>query len=213
MYIAPLCEIDCTPTLAAVIGTVSSQDVIDQLNLRWGGASAVAFGQVNNPMDTGYRNFLNIVNGCMAKTDNVVRQVTQSVLYPDAWRTIDSEEALILPPPSMQVALLMTPPLLDMFKNHQVSGWGWNPDTFPDTDMYERTLNNGRVETRPNPDDVPDEMTWEWGTDTTDYDVDEDADYFALVRSRKFLCDLIERELSEDGSRRDPTDLSQIMSV
>lgn len=213
MYVARLYEIDNVPNLSAMIGSVGSQDVIDQINMRWGGASTVAFGQVSNPMDTGYQQFLNLVNGQLARTDNIVQQVTQSVLYPETWRTIDSEEALVMPPASMQVALLMTPPILDLFKNHQISGWGWNPDTFPDTDMYERTLNNGMVETRPDPNDVPDEVVTEWSTDTADYDVDEDEDYFALVRSRKYLTKLLEQELGPDGQRRDPTDLSQTMSI
>ena len=213
MYVARLYEIDNVPNLAAMIGSVGSQDVIDQINMRWGGASTVAFGQISNPMNTGYQQFLNLVNGQLARTDNIVQQVTQSVLYPETWKTIDSEEALVMPPPSMQVALLMTPPILELFKNHQISGWGWNPDTFPDTDMYERTLNNGKVETRPDPKDVPDEIVTEWSTDTADYDIDNDEDYFALVRSRKYLAKLLQQELGEEGQRRDPTDLSQTMSV
>ena len=213
MYVARLYEIDNVPNLSAMIGSVGSQDVIDQINTRWGGASTVAFGQVSNPMNTGYQQFLNLVNGQLARTDQLVQQVAQSVLYPETWRTIDSEEALVMPPPSMQVALLMTPPILDLFKNHQISGWGWDPDTFPDRDMYERTLTNGVVETRPDPKDVPDEVVRMWSTDETDYDIDNDEDYDALVQSRRYLTKLLNQELGPDGLRRDPTDLSQTMSV
>ena len=213
MYVARLYEIDNVPNLSAMIGNVGSQDVIDQINLRWGGASTVAFGQVSNPMNTGYQQFLNLVNGQLAKTDNLVQQVAQSVLYPETWRPITNEEALVMPPPSMQVALLMTPPVLELFKNHQLSGWGWDPDTFPDTDMYARTLNNGMVETRPDSKDVPDEVVHEWSTATAEYDIDSDEDYDALVQSRKYLTKLLEQELGPDGQRRDPTDLSQTMSI
>ena len=213
MYVARLYEIDNVPNLSAMIGSVGSQDVIDQINMRWGGASTVAFGQVSNPLNTGYQQFLNLVNGQLARTDNLVSQVAQSVLYPETWRTIDSEEALIMPPPSMQVALLMTPPILERFKDYQISGWGWDPSTFPDTDMYERTLTNGMAETRPDPKDVPDEIVWEWSTDTVEYDIDEDADIDALVDSRRYLTQFLERELDPDGTRRDPTDPSQTMSI
>jgi hypothetical protein len=213
MYVARLYEIDNVPTLSAMVGSVGSQDVIDQINMRWGGASTVAFGQVTNPLNTGYQQFLNLVNGQLARTDNLVQQVAQSVIYPETWRTIDSEEALVLPPASMQVALLTTPGLFERFKDHQISGWGWDPDTFPDTDPYERALNNGKVETRPDPNDVPDEVVTEWSTDMTDYDLDNDEDYFALIRSRKFIVKLLNQELGPDGQRRDPTDLSQTMSV
>lgn len=213
MYVARLYEIDNVPNLSAMIGNIGSQDVIDQINMRWGGASTVAFGQVSNPMNTGYQQFLNLVNGQLARTDNLVQQVAQSVMYPETWRVIDSEEALVMPPPSMQVALLMTPPILDLFKNHQISGWGWDPDTFPSEDMYARTLNNGMVETRPDPRDVPDEVVHEWSTDTAEYDIDSDEDYDALVQSRKYLTKLLEQELGPDGQRRDPTDMSQTMSI
>lgn len=213
MQVRPLRLIDNVPSLAAMVGSVSSPDVIDQINLRWGGASTVAFGQASNPMNTGYQNFLNLVQGQLARTDHLVQEVTQSVLYPETWRTIDTEEALAVPPVSMQVALLMTPPVLELFKNHQLSGWGWDSDTFPDRDMYARTLNNGKVETMPDPEDVPDEMVTEWSMDEAEYDIDNDEDYLHLVRSRKYITKLLEHELGPDGERRDITDLTQTMSV
>ena len=213
MHVRPLRVIDNTPSLAAMIGSVGSQDVIDQINARWGGASTVAFGQANNPMNTGYMQFLNLIQGQIARTDNLVQQIVQSIIYPETWRTIDSEEALAMPPPSMQMALLMTPPVLELFKNHQISGWGWDPDTFPDRDMYERSLNNGKVETRPDPNDVPDEVVTEWRTDETEYDLDDDNDYQNLVQSRKYITNLLKQELGPEGQRRDITDLTQTMSV
>ena len=213
MFVAPLSEISTAATLAGMLGSVCSQDVIDQINLRYGGASTVAFGQVTNPLNTGYQQFQSIVQGQLAQTDRLVQEVTSSVLYPETWRPITSEEALAIPPPSMQVALLMTPPLLELFKNHQVSGWGWDPDTFPDTDQYARSLNNGKVEWTGIKETVPDEVVSEWSTDSTDYDVDEDADYDALVQSRKYVIKRLNQELSENGTRRDVTDLTQTMSI
>ena len=214
MYVAPLALIDTPPSLAAMIGGTSSQDVIDAVNLRWGGASAVAFGQVSNPLNTHYQQFLGMIQNKIAPADRLVQQVTQSVLYPETWRTIDSEEALAMPPPGMQVALLMTPPVLELFKNHQLSGWGWDPDTFPDTDQYARSLNQNVAEWTGDPDiPVPDEVTHEWSTDTTDYDIDEDADRDALIESRRFITAVLKQELGPDGQRRDITDLTQTMSI
>ena len=165
MYVAPLAELDNIPSLVAMIGNTQSQAMLDQINSRWGGTASVSFGQVSNPLNENFRNFANLVNGQLARTDRVIREVTQSIIYPEHFRVIDSEEALAAAPVCMQPALLMTPGVFELFKEHKLSAWDWNPDTFPNEDVYGKQLDSGKVVIDPrDPSTVPEYVVSTWNS-------------------------------------------------
>ena len=213
MFVAPLQQIDNVPTLYGLIGGVQSQVVLDNINSKWGGTASVAFGQISNPMNEHYRNFMGLIQGQIARTDNLIREVTQSVLYPEHWRVIDSEEALAAAPACMQPALLMTPGVFELFKEGKLSAWNWDPATFPDEDVYGKQLENGRITIHPDDaDNLPEAIVSTYDTAEIDFQMTEEQ-MDILEQSRKFLMEELARELGENGQRRDITDLSNTISV
>lgn len=213
MYVAPLAEIDTIPSLMAVIGSTQSQSVLDAINARYGGTASVAFGQTTNPMNEDYRNFMSLVHNKIEKADNIIREVTQSILYPEHWRVIDTEEALAAAPACMQPALLMTPGVFELFKENKLSGWDWDPDTFPNEDVYGKQLNNGKIIIDPrDPSILPEYVESEWNSAETDFELTDEQQEI-LEKSREYLIKLVNQEMSNNGSRRDITDLSNTISV
>lgn len=213
MFVAPLCEIDNIPSLGAMVGTTSSQAMLDQINARWGGTASVSFGQIDNPMNEGYRNFMNVIHNTIAKTDRIIQEVTQSVMYPEHWRVIDSEEALAAAPVSMQPAILMTPGVFELFKEGKLSAWDWDPNTFPDEDMYGKQLNNGKVVIDPRDiENSPKEMVTVWNSAEKEFEMTDEQQEI-LEKSREFITNLLNEEMGADGQRRDITDLSNVISV
>lgn len=213
MYVAPLREIENVPSLGAMIGSTQSQVILDQINSKWGGTASVSFGQINNPLNDNFRNFMNLLHGQLARTDKIIQEVTQSVLYPERWRVIDNEEALAAAPASMQPALLMTPGVFELFKERKLSAWDWNPDTFPKEDVYGKQLNNGKVVIDPrDPSIVPEYIVTEWNSDEKDFEMTDEQQEI-LEKSREYITKLLDEEMGEGGSRRDITDLSNTISV
>jgi hypothetical protein len=214
MQINRLTESQTYPSVIELIGSNQSQAVIDEINTRWGGSETVSFGQASNPMNERYHHFMNVMNNTLAKADSLIREVTQSIMYPDHWRPILDEAALQVTPECMQPALLMTPGIFDLFKQRKISGWNWNPDTFPDVDLYGKQLSNGVVMIDPrDPSTLKDIPDVEWNSAEDEFYGLTDEQKDALEQSRNFLTTWLENELGENGIRRDPTDLGNTISV
>lgn len=210
MYIPDIMDIDNSPSLGAMIGTTHSPDALNALNEKWS-AGGVAFGLPTNPDSDNYKHFMGLVNAQINKTDTIVRQTMESILLPNEYRVIDNETSLALMPPIMQVPMLMAPCLNDMFRDRKIWGWGWNPDTFPQEDVYGRLINNGRIEWDPRDKDTcPEFIEIEFMQDDPDL---EEEELKAIEKSRRWIADWIEKEMSDEGSRRDPTDLSNCISI
>jgi hypothetical protein len=213
MVVAQLREIDNIPSLGALVGSTQSQAMLDHINSKWGGTASVSFGQINNPMNDNFRNFMNLIHGQIARTDRVIQEVTQSVLYPEHWRVIDSEEALAAAPASMQPAILMTPGVFELFREGKLSAWDWNPDTFPKEDVYGKQLDNGKVVIDPrDPSILPEYIVSEWNSAEKDFEMTEEQQEI-LEKSREYITKLLDEEMGDGGSRRDITDLSNIISI
>ena len=207
MYVAPLTEIDSVPSLGAMIGNVHSQDILTQINARWG-TNTVAFGLANDPYKDEYQNFMNLLDTEIRKSDDYVLNTTQRIFNPDIYMPITTAHDLACIPQCMQVPMLMMPAMRDMFEQGMIWGWGWNPESLPEEDYYGRLIGNGRAVIVPQaPDATPDYITWEYRT--TDPDLTEEQ-LDVIDKSRRWLADMIERELSENGQHRDPTDLSNL---
>ena len=210
MYVANLAELDNVPSLGALIGNTHSQEVLERINAKWGN-SAVSFGLPSDPFNDQYRNFMNLVNGQLAKTDAIVRATVSSIMAPNTFRPIQNETDLILTPPCMQIPLLMMPQMHDLFMERKIWGWGYDPASLPTDDQYGRLINNGKIEWDPrDPSTCPEYIEWNFEQDDV-HITDEMLE--AVDKSRRWLADWLEKEMSGDGQYRDPTDIGNCMSV
>jgi len=209
MHISPLQEIDNVPSLGAMIGSVRTTDVLDQINAKWG-SNTVAFGMPDNPFQEHYKHFMNLVNHQLNTTDQLVLSTVEAVMNPNRFKVIQNETDLALTPPCMMVPLLTMPQMYELAIEGKIWAWGYDPATLPSDDPYGRILNNGKVEWDPrDPSTLPEYITWEWRSDDPDL---TDEQWEAIEKSRKWLADWIENEM-DGGERRDPTDLSNVISV
>jgi len=210
LFISSLQDIDNVPSLSAMIGNVNAPAVLEQINAKWGN-NTVAFGMPSNPFNDNYHHFMNLVNKQLANTDKIVMATVNAVINPNQYRPIQSETDLILTPPCMQLPLLMMPQMYDLAVENKIWAWGYDTSTLLKEDVYGRIINNGRIEWDPrDPSTCPEYITWEFKQDDPDL---SDEEWEAIEKSRKYLSDWLETEMGKDGSRRDPTDLSNVISI
>jgi len=211
MYVAPLTEIDQVPTLGAMVGSLHSDEILAQINGRYG-SNAVVFSQGDDPYFSHYQNFMALVQHQTQVSDQYVLNTARIIENPNLFRPIETEQDLAVVPQCMQIPLLMMPDMRTLLENGQIWGWGWDPDTLPEEDVYGRLLNNGKFTVDFSNKENPYPETFEWLFKSTDPDL-TDEQLEAIDRSRQYLHEFIERELASAGTRRDPTDLANSIGV
>ena len=98
-----------------------------------------------------------------------------------------------------------------LFVTNKIWGWDWDPNSFPKEDVYGRLINNGRIGWDPrDPSTCPEFIEWNFEQGDPDLEWEQ---LEAIEQSRRWMADWLEKEMGENGSRRDPTDLSNRIGV
>lgn len=121
------------------------------------------------------------------------------LMNPDNHRILDSVEAFRSIPSCMELPILMYAPVLEGFRQGRIEGFGYDPDSLPDEDVYGRMLDNFNCEDVAEVCD--DEGYYEVsGTMYTDDPDLNDEELYAIRKTREYIRDKI-----LNGTDRDPT--------
>jgi len=181
------------PSLGMLIGTRASSEVFNTINSR---GHTSLFGSDYDHM---HQDFYERHVRPMDSLNFEVSRTVNMIMNPDRYRILDTIESYKSIPSCMEMAILCFDPIRKGLMEGRFEGFGYNPDTLPEEDMYGRLIDNFTCE------DVhavaDDEGYYDvHGTMYTD-DLDlNDDDLYAIRRTREFIRDKI-----LNGTDRDPT--------
>lgn len=132
-------------SLSALLGTSSSQNLIDDINARSGATNF--FGSVNDPFKTGFQNFMMNVVQPIKEVSRLAQATAKKLFSKDVYRPISSIKDLKNGiPPCMQEMVAYYPPIRSMIEEERIDGFGYNPKHMFDYDIYGKALDSGHVD-------------------------------------------------------------------
>lgn len=210
MFCAPLVQLDITPPLGAITGSLASNTILDQINAKWGNPTGVIFGQPGDPYADRYH-ALNTLMGNVRSSELAVQQVVEVINHPNRYRPITCQEELRTTPVSMQLPILMYQPVRTLFEDERIQGYGFEKENLPAEDFYGRLIHNGEAKMLPSypGEELPEDITWAF--DGMDPDLDWD-DLDAIETTRNYIDSWLQEQMGPGGDRLDPTDISNKIS-
>lgn len=207
MIIYPIQEMPIVPPLGALLGTAPSAEIVNEVNRRYGLAdTGVLCSQGNDPFITRYRYLTETVSKQLESARGICEQVMNNVASPVNFFVPQTIDDLRYINTTMQEVVLMHPVVNQLFMNHQLYGYGYDPEDWKDhEDVYGRLAFNGYMDTLASRAKNKEEnmIHFEWWT--TDPKLTDD-DRRAIRQTRDFLDDWMADQLKPGGDRLDPTD-------
>lgn len=209
MQILSLIDLPQAVPLGVFAGATGMRDVLDHMNATWrSSGGGVIFGE--GVFGDRYRAFTNLITDRQREINEAVEKTVQSVMCPDKFQVIDSQEALANVPPCMYIPILTYAPVRKLFEDGMIRGWGVGYAELPEEDVCGRMINNGRFRS--------DDEAWMKDPERgVSYVVKSgDPDYTreqlnAIESSREFIDTWLEEQLGPGGDHLDMTDLPNQM--
>lgn len=184
------------PSLGMLIGSRASSDVFDSVN---------SFGHKSffgSDFDHISQEFFNRHVRPMDQLTIEISNTVNMILNPDQFRILDTMEALQSTPPCMEMSILLYEPVRKLFEQGRVEGYGYNPDTLPDEDVYGRLIDNFTCEDVAEASDEEGYYTLTGTLYSTDPDLDDDSLY-AIRRSREYILNKVLAQTDRDPTAID----------
>jgi hypothetical protein len=124
------------PSLGALIGSRVSTDVFAAINSQ--GHSSF-FGEEFDHMG---QEFFNRYVRPMDQLTLDISRTVNAVLNPDQFRILDTIEDFRSIPPCMELAIAMYAPVRQGILEGRIDGFGYDPTTFPEEDVFGRLIDN-----------------------------------------------------------------------
>jgi len=134
------------PTIGSFLNTAVPQEILNSI-------SSVASTNVSLPpniaefIEAGRQKFINDIINPLKETLGIVRKKI-NIQLDDAntIRPLTSLEDLINPPPVMILPIVTFKPIRKLLEEGRIDGYGINPQYLPEEDVYDRLINNGKVD-------------------------------------------------------------------
>jgi hypothetical protein len=201
MYVHPIEQLQATPSLGALVGTITSAPIIEAFNQRWGSTQGVIFGQASDPYRDNYQNLNVLLQNVIIPTQQQVIELETEIVSPSL-KPILCAGDLAEVSDAMKEPILLFKPVRELFEADRIHGFGYNKAYLPKEDVYGRLIDNGTSE-YVRGEDIPEVVAEHWSIDP---DLSE-ADLDAIHETRLFLQRWIDEQMGPDGDMLDPTDI------
>lgn len=194
-------------SLGSVLGTNGSAELVSQINAASGAGSY--FGSEQDPFKAGFQAFMSQVVQPITTSSMLFSGVAATVHKPDAIRPITSIEDLKEGIPSaMYGPILYHQPIREMAEQERIYGFGINPNTLEEKDIYNNALTSGYVELIPENIDKDGyaTTTYSWSSDDPELTSEE----IEAIRDTRAYID--EFYNSEETRHMDFTDYPMLRS-
>lgn len=184
------------PSLGALIGSRASSDVFDAINSH--GHSSF-FG---SDFDNMNREFFNRYVRPMDQVNLEIQRTINAVMNPDHFRILDSIEDFRSIPPCMEMAIVMFEPVRQGIIEGRMEGFGYDPSTLCDEDVYGRMIDNFTCEDVAAASDDQGYYDIHGTVSSDDPDMTDD-ELFAIRKTRNYILDKILADTDRDPTAID----------
>ena len=178
------------PSLGTLIGSRVSGDILNQGRLPF----KSLFGAEH---DQRAQQFVDQYVAPMDKLSIDLAHSVNMVWNPDHFRVLETVDDFKSIPACMELPILMFAPVRALFDAGQIDGFGFDPTTLPDEDVYGRLLNNFACDDveAASDDQGYFPLSAEFRDDDPEYSDDE---LYALRRTREYIERIILKETDRD---------------
>ncbi len=192
-------------SLSSLLGTDSSQSALSELNARSGGSSF--FNSASDPFRDGFSLFMKTVVNPLREVSQMAKTTVNKLFTKDVARPIISLEELKKGvAPCMQLPIVYYAPLRQMLEEERIFGYGINPRTLEDTDIYEPHIESGHVGFTSEDLDKSGKITIHFHEDSSDINLSME-DREALRETRRYIDEFMADEDTKCLDFTDPTNL------
>lgn len=185
------------PSLGMLIGSRVSSEIFDTIN---GEGHRSFFGA---DFDHMRQDFLNKFVRPMDTLNLEISRTVNALMNPDQYRILESVQDFQSIPLCMEMAIALYAPVRQGIMEGRMEGFGYDPTTLPDEDVYGRLLANFTCEDVLEASDDDGYYPITATFDSTDPDMSDD-ELYAIQKTRDYIRDKI-----LNGTDRDPTAIDQ----
>jgi hypothetical protein len=186
------------PSLGVLIGSRVSHGVFDQIQET--GHSSF-FG---SEFDTLTRDFFQRHVEPLERVRVELQDTMAAIMNPDYFRILQSFDAFRSVPLCMELPILMFGPVKQAFLEGRLEGYGYNPESLPEEDVFGRMIDNSRCEDVEAASDANGYYTVTARVESDDPELSDD-DLWAIERTRDFILSRILNETDRDPTAIDQT--------
>lgn len=184
------------PSLGTLIGSRVSNEVFESINSH---NHASFFG---GEFDHMREEFFNRYVRPMEQLNLDISRTVNALLNPDHFRILESVEDFRSIPPCMEMAITLFEPVRQGIVEGRMEGFGYDPLTLPDEDIYGRIIDNFSC------DDVltASDEDGRYDISATMYSDDPDLspdELYAILKTRNYILDRILAETDRDPTAID----------
>ena len=127
-------------TLGSILGTRVSRSTYDDIERD---GHSTFFGGRFDELERDFEDrFVRPMDAAAITLERVVNRLVN----PDRWRALTTIDDFRSIPPSMELMLVTYGPMRELLREGRIDGFGYDPDTLPDEDLYGRLVDNYRCE-------------------------------------------------------------------
>lgn len=184
------------PSLGTLIGSRVSSEVFDAVNSR---GHASFFG---SDFDNMNREFF---NRHVRPMDNIGFEITRTVnalMNPDQFRILESVEDFRSIPPCMEIAIALYAPVRQGMLEGRMEGFGYDPSTLPQEDVFGRLIDNFTCEDVGSASDKDGYYDISGTLDSDDPDL-SDNELYSIRKTREYILNHILADTDRDPTAID----------
>ena len=145
MNIATL-QCNVIPTIGSFLNTTVPQEILNSISSTMTPVTSLP-SNIAQFIEKGKQKFINEIINPLKQTLGLVKnKINVHLDDSNTIRVLSSLEDLLNPPPAMILPIVTFKPIRKLLEDGRVDGYGINAQHLPDEDVYDRLINNGKVD-------------------------------------------------------------------
>ncbi len=184
------------PSLGMLVGSYAGADVFGSIQAE---PYKSFFG---NDLDHLRKEFFDRHIRPMEELNFNIARTVNLIINPDNFRILNTHDDFRSIPTCMELPILMFKPIYDYFQEGRVEGFGYDPATLPDEDVWGRLIDNFTCEDVAEASDAEGYYEITATLDSGDPELSDD-ELYAIRRTREYILDKILNETDRDPTAID----------
>lgn len=183
---APVMYSGATPPINALIGNSVNPDVLQEINAHYG---STFYGERYDPINNAFMmNHVLPLRQASMQIEHTVRSMLSSDQIVPLTQIAHFESI----PTAMHFPILLYPPVLELFRQGRLDGFGYDLRDLPQEDVYGRLLSNGHIkDVAAHLDPKTECVTFKWHIKSSDPELSR-TELRAIDLTRSYIDEILE---------------------